>query len=66
MAQDDTNEMANETILPKPAEIEELPEETNDNPQADPPLHRALIEWLAMINRRWLALQKESPTRARG
>ena len=38
MAQDAINEIDNETILPKPAEIGELPEETDDNPQANPPI----------------------------
>ncbi len=61
MAQEEIKEMANnETILPKPAEIEQLPEENNENPPADPPLPKALIEWLAMINRRWSVLQEES------
>ena len=52
MAQDEIKEMANETILPRTAENEKLPEETNETPPNDPPLPRALIEWLAMINRK--------------
>jgi hypothetical protein len=59
MVQDEIKEMADETILPRPVENEKLPEETNENSTTDPPLPRALIEWLTMINRRWLTLQKE-------
>lgn len=59
MAQDEIKEMDDETILLRAVKNEKLPEETKENPTTDPPLPRALIEWLAMINRRWLALQKE-------